>query len=71
MFQFGGKENDMWIARDKSGELFIYGHKPCKGIASWVGDTFDYSEVDCDVDLFPEVQWEDEEPTELIIKKVK
>lgn len=59
-----------YIARDKSGELCIYtGGKPHKCISCWAvmepgcsGKISNY--------LFPEVTWEDEEPTEVIIEIV-
>ena len=45
----------MYIARDKDGDLYLYKKQPVK-----------YSESS----LFPEVKWEDEEPTEVeLVKK--
>lgn len=63
----------MWIARDKDGSLFIYRTKPrkYKEDGQW-GDKciqVAYNEVIEDYDLFSEVKWEDEEPTELILKR--
>ena len=63
----------MWIARDKSGTLTIFNSKPIKRIN--VGMWDDYSESFILIkepypDLFPSVQWEDEEPTEFkLVKK--
>lgn len=62
----------MWLARDENGDLFIYEEKPKKDIFVWKSS--DNSEVFLlDERLFPEVKWEDEEPTEveLIIKPKK
>lgn len=58
----------MWIARDEYGSLYIYKDKPCKGSYSWNCHDIGYFQIE---DTFPEVKWEDEEPTEveLIIKK--
>lgn len=60
----------MWVARDKDGYLFLYGEKPKKEFSSWVSPEC-FNLFILDVDLFPEVKWEDEEPTEveLIIKQ--
>lgn len=63
----------MWIARDKDGELWVYEQKPIKK-----GDVWGISsmEDECiliyedDTELFNDIQWSDEEPTEIkLIKK--
>lgn len=60
----------LWVARDKNGLLYLYENKPMK-----FSTTFDEHNGFCvellNSDLFPEVKWEDEEPTEieLVIKK--
>lgn len=62
----------MWLARDGSGDLFLYEEKPQKDFFLW--KISDSSEIFLlDKALFPEVKWEDEEPTEveLIIKQKK
>lgn len=50
----------LWVARDKSGELFAYDSKPKR--ESYLG--FWYSDLNCmgkvSKDLFPELKWEDE-----------
>lgn len=53
-----------WVARDKSGDLYIYYNKPTKGFSSneWImngawGYLFGFE------DLFKSVTWEDKEPT--------
>ena len=62
-----------FIARDKNGELYIYlGRKPYKAKFSWTlysGEPDDFKKIP-DKNVFPEVKWEDEEPTEVEIKIV-
>lgn len=59
-----------WIARDEGGGLYIHKLEPNKSGYSWMGfgDT-----LVIDRHLFPQVKWEDEEPTkvELTIKICK
>lgn len=59
----------LWIARDKSGTLWLYDEKPIKFNDCWRAEG-DYM-MRLDWSLFPEVQWTDEEPTnaEFIINK--
>lgn len=62
----------MWIARDEDGGLYLFTVKPGKDFACWYNSKFDgIAHVEIDCTLFPEVKWEDEEPTEveLVIKK--
>lgn len=59
----------LFVARDRSGALYLYTSKPHKGANVWGADT---GIVDfLDTDMLSEVRWEDEEPTEveLVIKK--
>lgn len=61
----------LYIARDKNGDLNLYKYFPPnknEENTEWIGKIF--FGID-DEDLFPEVKWEDEEPTEveLVIKK--
>lgn len=60
----------MWLARDKCGSLFLYREKPNKTGIMWNND-FGELFLDEEDKEFPEVKWEDEEPTEveLIIKQ--
>lgn len=60
----------MWIARDKSGTICIYDTKPVKDELEWVipNSTGGYSVLDSEMEGLEEVQWEDEEPRELILK---
>lgn len=55
----------MWIARDRAGALYLYRVKPIKGISFW-DSSCDANELDRD--SFPEVKWEDKEPTEVELK---
>lgn len=59
----------MWIARDKTGSLYLFQDKPYKYRETWVDDKYTYKEISDK--LFPEVEWSDEEPTEveIVIKK--
>lgn len=58
----------LYVARDKNGSLYLYEYKPKKHSIIWTNLGF---VEELDSDLFPEVKWEDEEPTEveLTIKK--
>ena len=57
----------MWIARDKDGLLNLHIDRPYKFSTHdgyWKSE-FNYP---IPVNLFPEVQWSDKEPRELILK---
>lgn len=60
-----------WIARDKVTGLHVYNEKPHKSdyYPEWVSVEGKYFRID-DSNLFPQVKWEDDEPTkvELTIK---
>lgn len=56
----------MWLARDKDGHLWLYEKKPIKQPVYWVCVSGDCQTLD--LNLFPEVKWEDEEPRELVLK---
>lgn len=60
----------MYIARDKYGELSLFTERPVK-VGDWwkpTKNSFDW--IRLDYELFPEVKWEDEEPTEVeLVKK--
>lgn len=56
----------MWIARNSDNSLCLfYGSKPQKSIYSWNG-VIEFIELDSS--LFPEVKWEDKEPTEVDVE---
>lgn len=49
-----------WMARDRDGNLCVYGGKPKKRNDSWIADDYGYL---CYFNhLFPAIKWEDEEP---------
>lgn len=60
-----------WVARDEDGSLFLYivDVKPRKSQSKWMPDgCSDLIElIELSRELFPEVKWEDEEPTEVSI----
>jgi len=59
------KKITAWIARDKvENRLYLYLYKPHKNPKGWWYLESDKDKV-IDSKLFPEVKWEDEEPTEV------
>ena len=66
---------EMWLARDKDGSLFLYiGGIPIKNRSDnvWIAKELRITDAMLlDKDLFPEVKWSDNEPTKvkLIIDK--
>ena len=63
---------EMWLARDKSGRLYLHKSKPNKDHVQWYSN--DLPSMYClrlADECFPEVKWEDEEPTKvkLVIDK--
>ena len=56
----------MYVARDKDNTLWGYEKKPLKRQEHWVC-VGGYCQI-LDLNLFPEVQWSDEEPRELVLK---
>lgn len=65
---------NMWIARDSGNKLFLYEDKPIKNAKNEVWRV-SKEDTDCysmDYRLFPEVNWEDDEPAEveIIMKKI-
>ena len=58
-----------WVARDYDGILYMYPDKPQKRSYHWYANKVGYLKLEDN--LFPEVQWSDEEPKEikLTIKK--
>ena len=60
------KTIEAWVARDKDGMLYLYLAKPRKHQSKWLPNIcFDFIELIRE--SFPEVKWEDEEPTEVSI----
>lgn len=54
----------MWLTREENGCLYCYTKKPYKqtDLRLWVGDIWDCW-WELNPELFPEVHWEDDEPT--------
>lgn len=59
----------MYVARDENGKLWLYEKKPLKQPEYWACVSGDCRPLD--LNLFPEVKWEDEEPRELVLKPIK
>ena len=60
-----------FIARDSDGSLFLYTPEPpIKSEEIWVSLYTPRNTFKIDDMLFPEVKWEDEEPTEINIEIV-
>lgn len=61
-----------WVARDKSGDLYVYHTKPLRNVVAdrWRGERSDidlYNNL-----LFPDLTWDDEpQEVEIIIKRKK
>lgn len=65
----------LWIARDKNGDLSLFDEMPIRTFKRWSVDCADSlmesHPIELDKHLFPEVKWEDDEPTEVELKIVK
>lgn len=61
----------MWIARDKDGSIFLYKSKPFKIEYTTVWKSTSHNFIQLNKNKYPEVKWEDDEPTEveIVIKK--
>ena len=60
-----------FIARDSDGRLFLYSpNPPVKLKREWVNKYTSDTTLYINKDLFPEVKWEDKEPTEINIEIV-
>jgi hypothetical protein len=62
------REITVWIARDKSGALYLFFAKPVKWEDSfiWLDPNNDTANnIRLSDDIWPEVKWEDKEPLEL------
>ena len=58
------KALEAWVARDEDGMLYLYLAKPRKNQSKWLPNIrFEFIELSRE--SFPEVKWEDEEPTEV------
>lgn len=63
------KMGTLWIARDEDGNLWMFDKKPEKKSKEWWNGESSYRRLN--PDQFLEVQWEDDEPTEVELKIVK
>lgn len=63
----------MYVTRDKIGWLYLFEEKPYKCGTAWINpDRSSDRIVELSESWFPEVKWEDEEPTEVeLVKKEK
>lgn len=59
------KKIEVWAARDKNKRLYLYRSKPDKDATLWYSDDLGYLRLPDE--MFPEVQWSDEEPTKVKI----
>lgn len=60
-----------FLARDLNGDLFLYApNPPIKFTKEWICEYKSDTVSSIDQDLFPEVKWEDEGPTEINIEIV-
>lgn len=60
----GGVIIDGWVARDENGDLYAYIERPTKRKTCWNAPS---QCMMLDENLYPEVQWEDEEPKEVAL----
>lgn len=58
-------EPTLWIARDADGRLYVYKKKPIKKDKYW--ETYNYEFIGIEKESFPNVKWEDPEPTKVLI----
>lgn len=59
----------MWVARDADGEIYIFMEKPEKFSMMWATGKQNYLRIRDT--LFPEIEWEDPEPTKVQITIIK
>ena len=60
------KALEAWVARDDNGDLYLYLAKPRKSQWTWMPN-IRAEFIELSRESFPEVKWEDEEPTEVSI----
>ena len=57
-----------WVARDEDGTLFLYKDKPFRGSEQWHENPVSITGlIELRRELFPEIQWSDDEPTRVKI----
>lgn len=64
------KSAKLWVARDYSGTLYLYNGKPSKrtNLNSRIWCSGIAGAMKLDPELFPDVKWEDEEPTQVTLR---
>lgn len=64
---------EMWLARDRNGDLRMYKREPLKYLhwGFWDLRKAPYGQIKLPSNIFPEVKWSDSEPTKvkLVIEK--
>ena len=58
------KDNELWLARDKNGALYLYKVKPIKDNSEWYSYGIHIALASAS---FPEIKWSDDEPTKVSI----
>lgn len=61
---------EVYVARDKDGDLFLYKEKPIKKGIEWsdaISNSWFLNVMGIDNEEFPEVTWKDEKPTKVIL----
>ena len=61
---------EMWLARDRDEELWLFSQKPSKLKGSWAG-ILGTRRGELPGIMFPEVKWSDDEPTKVKLEIVK
>lgn len=56
-----------WVAREKNGALFLFCEKPKKSKSYWINSNT-FNSLVLPKEAFPNVKWEDSEPTRVCIR---
>ncbi len=56
-----------WVAREKNGALFLFCEKPKKSKSYWINSNT-FNSLVLPKEAFPNVKWEDNEPTSVYIR---
>ncbi len=60
------KSAKLWIARNRNGTLYLFRNKPIKQSIFWCSKAAGTMKINSE--LFPDVKWEDEEPTQVTLR---
>ena len=63
-------KEEMWLARDENGDLWLFTQKPSKVKDKWAG-ILGTRRGELSRTMFPEVKWSDNEPTKVKLEIVK